>query len=152
MRKFLFPLLIVLSACCCDDDDRCDDDNGNGKRECRAEENPTSPTPVPVPKLYTVEYRVIGTARQANIIYSNSVHGTTELDSGLPWVASFRTDKDRIFVSLYARAENPGIVRVQIFINNEIFREASSDGFFGSSAEVSGNIINPAIFPLKKQR
>ncbi len=141
----LFPLLL---ACACDDDDKgkCEDiNNAEAREQCLSQRNPTAPTPIPIPvaRLYTVEYRVIGTARRANIIYASTIHGSTELTTGLPWFASFRTNNDRVFVSLFARAEGSGTVRVQILVDGVLFREASTDGFFGTEVEVSGTFLHP---------
>jgi hypothetical protein len=157
MKRLLALMCVMMAACCCEDDNnsRCEDiENIEARSQCIMQRNDTQPTPlpVPVPKFYTIEYRVLGTARLAYIVYTSSIHGSTELTTGLPWFASFRTDKDKVFVSLYARAENAGTVRVQVLVNGEIFREASTDGFFGSAVEVSGTLLNPEILTINKQR
>ena len=155
MRKLLLVLIFCPLLACCNDNDDCDNiENKEIRLVCEERRRgPTEPTPVvPVPKFYTVEYRVIGTARLAEIVYTSSIHGSTELTTGLPWFANFRSDRDRIFVSLYARAQNTGTVRIQILVDGELFREASTDGFFGSSVEVSGTLFNPQLVTVSKQR
>jgi hypothetical protein len=111
--------------------------------DCYEQRNPTTPTPVPIIRTYTVEYRVIGLSPRAHVIYSSSIHGTNEIITNLPWFFSFKTNKDRIFVSLYAKAEDDGNVRVQIFVDGELFKESSTDGFFGTSTEISGTFFHP---------
>jgi len=160
MRNFLCVLLICpLLACACDDDSNptCEDLRDAAMRlECieRREGRNVGTTPIPpvVPRTYTVEYRVIGTARRARIIYASTIHGTTELTTGLPWFASFRTNNDRIFVSLYAKAEEIGTVRTQILVDGVLFREASTDGFFGTEIEVSGTFSHPDILSIQSQK
>lgn len=159
MKKLLALFLIcpMILACACDDDEdgTCEDiDNKEAREQCLDRRNPTEPTPIPIPvaRTYTVEYRVIGTARRANIVYVSSVHGSTELTTGLPWFASFRTNRDNIFVSLYARAEGEGVVRTQILVDGELYREASTDGILGTGVEVSGTFIHPDTLSILKQR
>ena len=160
MRKLLCVLLICpLLACACDDDnDACEDiDNAAIRLQCiEKRDGIASPTPIPIPvpiaRTYVVEYRVIGTARRANIVYANTIHGSTELTTGLPWFADFRTNRDRVFVSLYARSENVGTVRVQILVDGVLFREASTDGFFGTEIEVSGTFSHPDILSIQSQK
>ena len=159
MKRFLVLLLTssLAFACACDDENEtCEDiENDEAQEQClERRDAPTEPTPIPIPvaRTYTVEYRVIGTARRANIVYVSSVHGSTELTTGLPWFASFRTNRDNIFVSLYARAEGEGVVRTQILVDGELFREASTDGTLGTGVEVSGTFLHPDKLSILKQR
>ena len=153
MKKLLLVLLLVCPACACgDDNNSCEDiENIEVRQQCLEGRNPTAPTPNPIARFYTVEYRVIGTTHRAKIVYASTIHGTTELVTGLPWFASFRTNNDRVFVSLYARAEDIGTVRVQILVDGVLFREASTDGFFGTEVEVSGTFIHPDQQTIESQ-
>lgn len=156
MKKLLLVLLLVCPACACDDDnDACEDiENAAVRLQCiEKRDGLTTPTPIPVPvaRFYTVEYRVIGTARRANIVYTNTIHGSTELTTGLPWFADFKTNRDRVFVSLYAKSGGDGTVRVQILVDGILFREASTDGFFGSEVEISGTFLHPDTLSIASQ-
>ena len=157
MKKLVGMLLLcplILSCSCTDNNEECEDiDNDEARQSCVIARNPTAPTPPPVvvPRTYTVEYRVIGTARRANIIYSSTIHGSTELTTGLPWFASFRTNSDRVFVSLFAKAEGSGVLRIQILVDGVLFREASTDGFYGTEVEVSGTFLHPDTFAIVSQ-
>jgi hypothetical protein len=155
MKKLLIPLLILACTSACNDGDRCEDiENKEARAQCIVQRNtpvvPT-PTPVPVARTYTVEYRVIGTARRADITYTSTIYGSTDLTTGLPWFADFQTNRSQVFVSLYALAEGNGTVRVQILVDGVLFREASTDGFFGTSVEVSGTILHPDTTPVQQQ-
>jgi len=157
MKKLLCVLFLCpLLACACDDDnDACEDiDNAAVRLQCiEKRDGIASPTPIPVPvaRTYTVEYRVLGSARRANIVYANTIHGSTELTTGLPWFADFRTNRDRVFVSLYAKSGGDGVVRVQILVDGVLFREASTDGFFGSEIEISGTFLHPDTMSIASQ-
>lgn len=93
------------------------------------------------PRSHTVEYRVTGTTRSARVSYGNAQDGTTDLDTILPWVAQFRTTKQSIFVFLKATPIEFGSLRVQIFVDGSLFREASvDDTFILETVEVSGTV------------
>lgn len=150
MSKFLVSLLIAC-ACSCSDksNDRCEDiENREARKQCVDQRDagatpaPT-PLPSPTPKTYTIEYRVIGDVRQADITYVSDIYGSNDILTGLPWFASFKTSNNRVFVSLSALANSDGVLRVQILVDGVLFREGSTDGFFGSSVEVSGTIQSP---------
>jgi hypothetical protein len=148
MSKFLVSLLIAC-ACSCSDksNDRCEDiENREARKQCIDQRDAgaiPAPTPLPVAKTYTIEYRVIGDVRQADITYVSDIYGSNDVLTGLPWFASFKTSNNRVFVSLSALANSDGVLRVQILVDGVLFREGSTDGFFGSSVEVSGTIASP---------
>jgi hypothetical protein len=97
--------------------------------------------PSPPPAAHTVEYRVTGTTRSARVSYGNAQDGTTDVDTVLPWVAQFRTTKRSIFVFLKATPIEFGSLRVQIFVDGSLFREASvDDTFILEAVEVSGTV------------
>jgi hypothetical protein len=101
--------------------------------------SPTSPSPAPA--SHVVEYRVTGTTRSARVSYGNAQDGTTDVDTILPWVAQFRTTKGSIFVFLKATPLEFGSLRVQIFVDGSLFREASvDDTFILEAVEVSGTV------------
>jgi Mycobacterium membrane protein len=100
-----------------------------------------TPGPTPPPASHTVEYRVTGTTGSARISYGNAQDGTTDLETLLPWVAQFRTTKRSIFVFLKATPIDFGALRVQIFVDGSLFREASvDDTFILDTVEVSGTV------------
>ena len=99
-----------------------------------------SPTPTPVPAVITplsniVEYRVQGNSIGAIIRYSNPIDGLTSVTTGLPYAIQFATTQTTMFVSLEATPTGfPGtifspFISVQIFVNNILFREATSQEF-----------------------
>jgi hypothetical protein len=156
MSKLLVSLLIACACSCSDNkNSRCEDiENKEARQQCIDQrDTPVTPTPTPIPvaRTYTVEYRVIGTARRANIIYVNDIYGSNELSTGLPFFSNFQTNHARVFVSLFAQAEGEGAVRVQILVDGVLFREGSTDGFFGSSVEVSGTVVHPDTLPVSQQ-
>jgi len=103
-----------------------------------------TPLPTPVPQPTHVEYRVTGTIRDVTITYSNSVQGTTQVTTDLPWFVAFDTFTPTTFVYLQADApkENvdEGSLLVQIFVDGAIFREARAFGFVPSVA-ASGEVV-----------
>ena len=147
MRIFtLFTLLTIPLLSACSHDGTCEDiENREARQQCIDNRNDgtPAPTPIPVAHTYTVEYRVIGTSRTADIVYASTIYGSTELSTGLPWFASLQSNKDKIFVTLYTRAEGGAPLRVQILVDGTLFREASTDGIFTTSVEVSGTVVNP---------
>jgi len=112
-------LLLLLLAAGCDD---------NQLRP----EGPAAPTP-PEPEPLRIEYRVNGGIRGVEITYSNASQGTTFVTADLPWFVTFDTRRARTFVYLEAAAplSNPvsGPLVAQIFVNGELFREATARGF-----------------------
>lgn len=94
--------------------------------------------PTPLPPIHTVEYRVLGTAHRATIGYGNAQEGTTELEGTIPWTASFTTTRTSLFVYIAAESLSDGVVRVQIFVDGQLFREAANGPLAGSFAQASG--------------
>lgn len=94
--------------------------------------------PTPLPPTHTIEYHVLGTAHRATIGYGNAQEGTTELEGTIPWTASFTTTRTSLFVYIAAESLDEGIVRVQIFIDGELFREAANGPAVGAFAQASG--------------
>lgn len=101
----------------------------------------TSPTQtIKIP----IEFRVVGNAGSARVRYSNPSDGLTQVVTTLPFVTSFTTSQEHIFVSLEATPISfPFSVTypfnaVQIFADGMLFREASSTDFLQSTIGVSG--------------
>jgi hypothetical protein len=104
---------------------------------------PTSPDPVVVPPPvaivpHTIEFRALGTVTRAHLTYGSAQDGTTEWNGDLPWSASFTTRRSSLFVYCYGEALSFGEIRVQIFVDGELFREASSSDF--GTAQASGTL------------
>jgi hypothetical protein len=106
-------------------------------------EGPAAPTP-PEPAPVRIEYRVNGGIRAVDITYSNASQGTTFVTADLPWFVTFVTQRERTFVFLEASAplSNPSSAPLvaQIFVNGELFREATARGFT-PVVTISGEVI-----------
>lgn len=100
---------------------------------------PTAPTPPP--RSHVIEYRVIGSMRPARVSYGNAQDGTTDIDTILPWTAQVRTTKSSMFVFLSATPLDFGTLRVQVFVDGQLFREGSvDDSFILDPVSVSGTV------------
>jgi hypothetical protein len=124
--RLLVPLLLLAAAGC--DDDRLRPDG------------PAAPSPVPL----RIEYRVNGTIRNLDITFSNAAQGTTFVTADPPWFVTFETQRARTYVYLEAAAPpfNPtsGPLIAQIFVNGELFREATARGYT-PVVIVSGEVV-----------
>jgi hypothetical protein len=99
------------------------------------------PIPTPVPVAHVIEFRVLGTARTVHISYGNAQDGTTDVDTITPWVAQVRTSKASLFVFITATPLDFGLLRVQVFIDGSLFREASvDDSFLLDPVSISGTV------------
>jgi hypothetical protein len=105
--------------------------------------NPVGPTN-PVAKKDIVEFRVNGNPNSAVVRYNNSLDGLTVVNTALPYVIVFQSDRDNIFLLLEA---TPGVystniqtpfLSVQIYVNGVLFREASSSSFLANTISISG--------------
>jgi hypothetical protein len=111
------------------------------KDKTQSEVTSTSPTPVPVPVVHTIEYRVLGTSDQATIWYGNAIDGDTETVSILPWSAMVKTTRPSVFVFLRANTFLVGKLTVSIFVDGELFRQATTDiNLGGTEADASGTV------------
>jgi hypothetical protein len=99
---------------------------------------PSAPSPPPV--QHTIEYRVVGQVSEATVSYGNAQQGTTDLVTLLPWAASFKTSRTTLFVYLSAHSFEEGVLRVQIFVDGDLYREAATDGLATSVVSVSGTV------------
>jgi len=100
-----------------------------------------TPAPTPVPVTHTIEFRVLGTVPLADITYGSAQDGTTMTETSVPWVSSFRTTHTTLFVFLKAQSSFSGTITAQIFVDGQLFREASNN-FLGSTnvADASGTV------------
>jgi len=107
--------------------------------------NPTGPSnPAPPSTVYdVVEYRVTGTPASVIVRYSNSQDGLVQVTTSLPFVISFRSNQPSVFLSLDALPVQTNFnslypfMAVQIFVNGNLFREASSANI-GALVSVNG--------------
>jgi hypothetical protein len=83
-----------------------------------------------------IEFRVIGNATGARVRYSNTLDGLLQITTTLPFQISIDSIKDTIFLSLeatptgFSGATLSPFMEVQIFVNGNLFREASSSSIF----------------------
>jgi hypothetical protein len=113
---------------------------------------PTSPSPVvtnptvpgnPVTQT-KIEFRVTGNALGARVRYSNAIDGLTQVVTTLPYTATITTTDTSMFLSLegtptsYNFITNYPFFAVQIFVNGNLFREATSSEFLLNTLTVSG--------------
>lgn len=105
-----------------------------------APSSPAAPTPIPTPAKHTIQFRALGLAPIASLSYGTAYDGTTETTTRLPWIAELETSRSSIFVFLNGQAPQCGTLRLQIFVDDKLFREASSDGLCGEQITVSGSI------------
>ena len=106
-------------------------------------EAPTAPDP-PGPAPVRIEYRVNGSIRGLDVTYSNASQGTTFVTADPPWFTTFDTTRARTFVYLSATAPDDNTIAgplvAQIFVNGELFREATARGVT-PTVTVSGEVV-----------
>ena len=136
-RIFLFGLVPLVASACADEFDcgSAPENSEDRRRQMLECESPTAPTPVPVPTLHTIEFRVLGDiildpgTNGVEIQFGSTQEGTSRILSTLPWFSSTKTSRDSLFIVLNAAATGFGVIQAQIIVNNELFREASASGF-----------------------
>lgn len=112
-------------------------------REINITVPPTQPDPTPVVIQSKIEYRVIGNAQSVRVRYSNERDGLVQVITTLPYFTSFTTTQSNLFVSLEVtpilgtNSEFP-FLNAQIFVNGDLFREASSTSPFLNTISVDG--------------
>lgn len=126
-RLFLASLPLLAAACVRDN-----------KVVVQDKDNPDNVGPTPLPKVHEFEFRVNGTVRgQVDIAMSNTAEGTTLINSDIPWFVTIKSTRTIMFLSLSASAFGFGKLTVQLFVDGQLFREASADGI-DPSCSVSG--------------
>ena len=128
-RAFLVGLPLLAAASCVRDNTIVtkDPEDGTG----------TGPTPV---KIHVIDFRVTGTdPGTMEITQTSSQEGTTTVRSALPFFTTLKTTRTSMFLSLAAKDIDffQGTISVQIFVDNELFREATVSGF-NPTAAISG--------------
>lgn len=107
-------------------------------------ENPVGPDDPPDRLTTRIDYRVNSTIRNLDVAYSNAVQGTTFVTTDPPWFTSFETTRERVFVYLKVEAPSTNFLEGplvgQIFVNGELFREATARGF-APVVVVSGEVV-----------
>ena len=125
MRKIL-PLLLLLAAC-----NKVEVDGSRG--------SPTSPS-----TSSKIEYRVTGNPTSVRVRMSNDKDGLTQFTTTLPYNTSFKTDSTSMFLSLeatpisYSALTLFPFLSVQIFVDGDLFREATSNEFLLNTISVNG--------------
>ncbi len=80
---------------------------------------------------FDVEYRVTGSAGRAMMTYENRTGGTEQITTNVPWSYNFSTSESGKFLYVSAQNQNDsGTVRVQIFVDNVLYKEATSTGAY----------------------
>ena len=104
------------------------------------DQSTSAPTPV-VPTQHTIEFRVLGTVPLADITFGSAQDGTTSTQTAVPWTSSFRTTRETLFVYLKASSSFSGTITAQIFVDGQLFREATNN-FLGTTnvADASGTV------------
>jgi glucose/arabinose dehydrogenase len=108
---------------------------------------PTAPTPLQTstPQIVTtkIEFRAAGTPSQVRLRYSSPADGLAQVVTTLPYTASFATSESTLFLSLEGTATVSSFslfpfFSVQIVVNGNLFREATSTDAFVTSILASG--------------
>jgi len=85
----------------------------------------TAPSPIPT----TIEFRVTGDIPAA-VRIDNGIDGTTQVTSTLPYSHVITvTQQTPLFVSVSAQGFAFGFLHVAIFVNGNVYREASDQAF-----------------------
>jgi hypothetical protein len=127
MFKKLSLIVLLLLATSCDRD-----------TIINLPDNPVAPTGT------NIEFRVNGNAVLARIRYSTPIDGLTFVNTSLPYTINFNTTATTLFLSVEATpTQYPFNVtipymQVQIFVNGNLFREASSSDFSLNTVSASG--------------
>jgi hypothetical protein len=139
-RTFLLALPPLLASTACDDFN-CAPDEKETSTGCRPKSGMPQPTPIPpAPVASEIEFRVLGDVRfdpgeiGAVILYGSQEEGLSRIISRVPWFASSKTFRERLFLTLTAEATGTGFLHVQVIVNGILFREANT---FGSNPRVS---------------
>jgi hypothetical protein len=100
--------------------------------------NPPTSTPV------AIQFRVTGNASSVKVRYSNERDGLVQTVTTLPYFTTFTSTSDAVFLSLEvtplvfsASTDNP-FLAAQIFVNGNLFREATSTSYFLNTIAVDG--------------
>lgn len=103
-----------------------------------------TPTPTPVATRTTIQFRVLGSVLQARVRYSTPADGLVQVITALPFDTSFTTTASAIFLSLegtpilFDGSVSFPFFSIQIVVNDQVFREASSGNSFLQTLSVSG--------------
>lgn len=109
---------------------------------------PSQTTPIvdTTPKVIhdSIVFHVIGNAIAAKIRYSDSFNGLNQVTTTLPFQSTIDSTKDNTFLSLEATStgysaliDNP-FLAIQILVNGNLFREASTNSFLNQTISISG--------------
>lgn len=101
---------------------------------------PSNPCEQTVPrcdqvKTDTIEFRVTGNFSSVLVRHTNSLDGTSVIQTGLPWFFQITNTKDNVFLSLDVSATSSSqtagtaFLNAQIFVNGVLFREVTSTSF-----------------------
>jgi len=95
-------------------------------------------------KIAKIEFRVTGNAQSVRVRYSNERDGLVQTTSTLPFFSSFTSTSDNLFLSLevtpisFSQITQFPFLSAQIFVNGDLFREATSTDFFLYTISVNG--------------
>jgi hypothetical protein len=95
-------------------------------------------------KIAKIEFRVTGNAQSVRVRFSNERDGLVQTTSTLPFFTSFTSTADNLFLSLevtpisFSQITQFPFLSAQIFVNGDLFREATSTDFFLYTISVNG--------------
>lgn len=82
-------------------------------------------------KIYSIEYKVTGSASRVDVTYANDSGGTSQQSNvRVPWSYSFNRIKGSfVYISAQNQGES-GSVIVTIYKENELFKRSESNGAY----------------------
>jgi hypothetical protein len=106
---------------------------------------PTAPKETtPAVTRSTIEFRAVGNANSVRVRYSTPADGLTQVITSLPHSSSFTTQATMLFLSLevtplnYPLLMGNPFLAIQIAVNGNVFREATSNDLTLTTLAVSG--------------
>jgi hypothetical protein len=137
MRSLLVVLVALLVAGCGDTIINLPTD------PTRLSSTTTSPTTPAVVK-HSIQFRVLGNATSVRVRYSTPVDGLMQEVTSLPFFDTFTISGDSLFLSLEASPISYGygivypFLAVQIVVDGNVFREATTQDFLLAPLSTSG--------------
>ena len=107
--------------------------------------SPTAPPPAaPAVVKHTIQFRVNGNATSVRVRYSTPIDGLGQVVTSLPYFNTLVVAGDSLFLSLEGTPISYGFAvfypffSVQIVVDNNVFREATTQDFMLTPLSISG--------------